>query len=95
MRARYARGLTVREIQKFVAEIYSIEVSLDLISDVTDAVAAESDGVARAALEPMYPVVSFDALRVKIREESVVRSKAVSRARRPPGRDARHSRDLD
>ena len=39
--ALYARGLTVREIQKFVAEIYSIEVSPDLISEVTDAVVAE------------------------------------------------------
>jgi transposase-like protein len=75
--ALYARGLTVREIQKFVAEIYSIEVSPDLISEVTDAVVAEVTAWQARPLEPMYPVVFFDALRVKIRDESVVRSKAV------------------
>jgi transposase-like protein len=75
--ALYARGLTVRDIQKFVAEIYSIEVSPDLISDVTDAVVAEVTAWQARPLEPMYPVVFFDALRVKIRDESVVRSKAV------------------
>ena len=75
--ALYARGLTVREIQKFVAEIYSIEVSPDLISDVTDAVVAEVTAWQARPLEPMYPVVFFDALRVKIRDEAIVRSKAV------------------
>ena len=75
--ALYARGLTVREIQKFLAEIYSIEVSPDLISEVTDAVVAEVTAWQARPLEPMYPVVFFDALRVKIRDESVVRSKAV------------------
>ena len=75
--ALYARGLTVREIQKFVAEIYSIEVSPDLISDVTEAVVGEVTAWQARPLEPMYPVVFFDALRVKIRDEAVVRSKAV------------------
>jgi putative transposase len=75
--ALYGRGLTVREIQKFVAEIYSIDVSPDLISEVTDAVVAEVTAWQARPLEPMYPVVFFDALRVKIRDESVVRSKAV------------------
>src|SRR5438552_4217043 len=75
--ALYARGLTVREIQKFLAEIYSIEVSPDLISEVTDAVVAEVTAWQARPLEPMYPVVFFDALRVKIRDEAVVRSKAV------------------
>jgi transposase-like protein len=75
--ALYARGLTVRDIQKFVAEIYSIEVSPDLITEVTDAVVAEVTAWQARPLEPMYPVVFFDALRVKIRDESVVRSKAV------------------
>ena len=75
--ALYARGLTVREIQKFLAEIYAIEVSPDLISEVTDAVMAEVTAWQARPLEPMYPVVFFDALRVKIRDESVVRSKAV------------------
>jgi len=75
--ALYARGLTVREMQKFLQEIYGIEVSPDLISEVTDAVLAEVTAWQIRPLEPMYPVVFFDALRVKIREEQVVRSKAV------------------
>jgi putative transposase len=75
--ALYARGLPTREIQKFLREIYAIDVSPDLISEVTDAVVAEVTAWQARPLEPMYPVVFFDALRVKIRDESVVRSKAV------------------
>jgi transposase-like protein len=75
--ALYARGLTVREIQAFLAEMYAIEVSPDFISTVTDAVHAEVTAWQQRALEPMYPVVFFDALRVKIRDEGTVRSKAV------------------
>ena len=75
--ALYARGLPTREIQKFLEEIYAIEVSPDLISEVTDAVVAEVTAWQARPLEPMYPVVFFDALRVKIRDEGVVRSKAV------------------
>jgi transposase-like protein len=75
--ALYARGLTVREIQAFLAEMYAVEVSPDLISSVTDAVASEVTAWQTRPLEPMYPVVFFDALRVKMREEATVRSKAV------------------
>jgi putative transposase len=75
--ALYARGLTVREIQAFLAEMYAVEVSPDLISTVTDAVVAEVAAWQGRPLEPMYPVVFFDALRVKIRDEATVRSKAV------------------
>lgn len=75
--ALYARGMTVREIQAFLAEMYAVEVSPDLISTVTDAVHAEASAWQQRALEPMYPVVFFDALRVKIRDEGTVRSKAV------------------
>jgi putative transposase len=75
--ALYARGLTVREIQAFLAEMYAVEVSPDLISTITDAVVAEVTAWQTRPLEPMYPVVFFDALRVKIRDEAVVRSKAV------------------
>ena len=75
--ALYARGLTVREIQAFLGEMYGVEVSPDLISTVTDAVVAEVTAWQARPLEPMYPVVFFDALRVKIRDEAVVRSKAV------------------
>ena len=75
--ALYARGLTVREIQAFLAEMYAVEVSPDLISTVTDAVVAEVTAWQARPLEPLYPVVFFDALRVKIRDEGTVRSKAV------------------
>jgi transposase-like protein len=72
-----ARGLTVREIQGFLKEAYAVEVSPDLISAVTDAVVAEVTAWQSRPLEPIYPVVYFDALRVKIRDEATVRSKAV------------------
>jgi putative transposase len=75
--AMYARGMTVREIQGFLAEIYAVDVSPDLISRVTDAVMSEITAWQSRPLESMYPVVFFDALRVKIREDSMVRSKAV------------------
>ena len=75
--ALYARGLTVREIQAFLSEMYGVNVSPDLISTVTDAVMAEVTAWQSRPLEPMYPVVFFDALRVKIRDEATVRSKAV------------------
>src|SRR6478736_7975534 len=75
--ALYARGLTVREIQAFLAEMYATEVSPDLISTVTDAVMAEVGAWQARPLEPMYPVVFFDALRVKIKEDAVVRNKAI------------------
>ena len=77
MIALYARGLTVREIQGFMAEMYGMEVSPDLISTATDAVLGEVTAWQSRPLEPVYPVVFFDALRVKIREDSVVRNKAV------------------
>ena len=75
--ALYARGMTVREIQAFLAEMYAVEVSPDLISTVTDAVLEEVTAWQARPLEPMYPVVFFDALRVKIRDEATVRSKAI------------------
>lgn len=75
--AMYARGMTVREIQGFLHEMYNVEVSPDLISSVTDAVMAEVGAWQARPLEPMYPVVFFDALRVKIREDAVVRNKAI------------------
>ena len=75
--AMYARGMTVREIQGFLAEQYATEVSPDFISTVTDAVMAEVTAWQARPLDPMYPVVFFDALRVKIREDAVVRNKAV------------------
>ena len=75
--ALYARGMTVREIQAFLEEMYAVEVSPDLISTVTDGVLAEVIAWQSRPLETMYPVVFFDALRVKIRDEATVRSKAI------------------
>lgn len=75
--ALYARGLTVREVQAHLQEMYAVDVSPDLISSVTDAVMSEVTAWQSRPLEPMYPVVFFDALRVKIREEGVVRNKAI------------------
>ena len=75
--AMYARGMTVREMQGFLADQYGVDVSPDLISSVTDAVMAEVGAWQTRPLEPMYPVVFFDALRVKIREDAVVRNKAI------------------
>jgi transposase-like protein len=75
--ALYARGMTVREIQGFLAEQYGTDVSPEFISSVTDAVMVEVTAWQARPLEPMYPVVFFDALRVKIREDAVVRNKAI------------------
>ncbi len=75
--AMYARGMTVREIQAFLAEQYGTEVSPEFISSVTDAVMDEVTAWQARPLEAMYPVVFFDALRVKMREDGVVRNKAV------------------
>jgi putative transposase len=73
----YARGMTVREIQGHLQELYGVEVSPDLISRVTDAVLDEVREWQNRPLDPIYPVVFFDALRVKIRDEGLVRNKAV------------------
>jgi putative transposase len=73
----YARGMTVREIQGHLAELYGTEVSPDFISKVTDAVLDEVREWQSRPLDPVYPVVFFDALRVKIRDEGMVKNKAV------------------
>jgi putative transposase len=75
--ALYARGLTVREMQAHLEELYGVDVSPDLISTVTDAVLEEVTEWQQRPLHPLYPVIFFDALRVKIRDEGTVRAKAV------------------
>ena len=75
--AMYARGMTVREIQGFLAEQYGTQVSPDFISSVTDEVMAEVTAWQQRPLEQMYPVIFFDALRVTIRDDGVVGNKAV------------------
>ena len=75
--ALYARGMTVRDINAMLEQQYRIEVSPDFISSVTDAVHAEVTEWQNRPLERMYPLVFFDALRVRIRDEGTVRNKAV------------------
>lgn len=75
--AMYARGMSVREIQSFLLDEYKVEVGHDFISTVTDSVMDEVRVWQTRPLEGMYPIVFFDALRVKIRDEGVVRNKAV------------------
>jgi putative transposase len=73
----YARGMTVREIQAHLEELYQVSVAPDVISTVTDGVLEEVTAWQQRPLDACYPVVIFDALRVKIRSEGVVRSKAI------------------
>jgi putative transposase len=73
----YARGMSVREIVGHLRDLYGVDVSPELISAVTDAVLDEVAAWQARPLEPVYPLVFFDALRVKIRDEGLVRNKAV------------------
>lgn len=73
----YARGMTVREIRSHLEEIYGIDVSPELISAITDTVLEEVAEWQNRPLDAVYPLVFFDAIRVKIRDEGFVRNKAV------------------
>lgn len=73
----YARGMTVREIQGHLQQLYGLQVSPDLISSITDEVLADVEQWQQRPLEAMYAIVYFDALRLKIRDEGSVRNKAV------------------
>jgi transposase-like protein len=73
----YARGMSVREIREHLEELYQVEVAPSLISAVTDEVMEEVTAWQQRPLETCYAVVMFDCLRVKIRDEGIVRNKAV------------------
>lgn len=73
----YARGLTVREIQGHLREMYGTEVSPDLISRATEGVLEEVQEWQKRPLDRLYPIVFLDALRVKVRDEGLVRNKAI------------------
>lgn len=73
----YARGMSTREITGHLRDLYGIDVSPDLISTVTDAVLEEVAAWQARPLDPAYPLVFFDAIRVKIRDEGMVRNKAI------------------
>jgi putative transposase len=72
----YARGMTVREIQAHLEEMYGTEVSPSLISSITDAVAEEVKAWQSRPLDPIYPIIYLDCIHVKVRE-GAVRAKAV------------------
>jgi len=73
----YARGMSTREIQGHLRELYGLDVSPDLISAVTDAVLEEVAEWQNRPLEALYPLIFFDAIRIKVRDEGTVRNKAV------------------
>jgi putative transposase len=75
--ALYARGMTVRDIQGHLKDLYRVDVSPDLVSRVTDAVADDVANWQGRPLDPVYPIVYLDALVVKVRDQGVVRNKAV------------------
>lgn len=73
----YARGMTTREIQGHLEEIYGVDVSPSLISSVTDAIAEEVKIWQNRPLDALYPIVYMDAVRVKVRDNGHVINKAV------------------
>jgi putative transposase len=73
----YARGMSTREIQCHLEEIYAVEVSPALISSVTDAVQEEVKLWQSRALDEIYPIVYLDALRVKMRSDNQVENRAI------------------
>lgn len=77
MLSLYARGMTTREIQQHIEEIYKVEVSPQLISNVTEAVMEDVVAWQTRPLEALYPILYMDALQVKIRDGAHVVNKAV------------------
>lgn len=73
----YARGMTTRDIQAQLQDLYGVEVSPELISNVTDAVLDEVRRWQSRPLEPLYPIVYFDCLVVKVRDQQRVINKSV------------------
>ena len=73
----YGRGMSTREISEHLREIYGMEASAELISTITDAILDEVEAWRQRPLDVAYPVVFFDAIRVKIRDEGLVRNKAI------------------
>jgi len=73
----YARGMTTREIQGHLEEIYGVDVSPSLISNVTDAVLEEVRAWQSRPLDAVYPILYLDALQVKVKSQGSVRNKAI------------------
>jgi putative transposase len=75
--ALYARGMTTREIQGHLKELYGVEVSPALISSVTDSVLDEVKAWQSRPLDPVYPIVYLDAIHLKLRSDGHVQTQAV------------------
>jgi len=73
----YARGLSVRDIQGHLEDLYGIDVSAGLISDITDGVVEEVTAWQSRPVDAVYPIAYLDAIRVKIRDNGSIRNKAV------------------
>jgi putative transposase len=73
----YARGMTTREIQGHLHELYGVEVSSTLISNITDAVLEEVTAWQRRPLGSVYPILYLDALQVKVKDQGAIRNKAI------------------
>jgi len=79
----YARGMTTREIGEHLKEIYGTEVSAQFITSVTDAVVESLEAWRNRELEAVYPIVVFDAIVVKVRDNGHGTGKRFRPARRP------------
>ncbi|MCK4621149.1 MAG: IS256 family transposase [Desulfuromonadales bacterium] len=75
--ALYARGMTTRDIQAHLEEIYGVEISPTLVSQVTKAVAEDVEQWQNRPLDEIYPIVYLDAIRIKVRQDGRVINKAV------------------
>jgi transposase-like protein len=78
----YARGMTTRDIQAQLQDLYGVNVSHTLVSTVTEAVEAERKAWQNRSLDAVYPIVYFDALVVKVRQDERVINKAIHLALR-------------
>jgi putative transposase len=72
----YAGGMTVRDIEQHLRDLYGVEMGRDTISRVTDAVLADAEAWRTRPLEAVYPIVYFDCLMVRVREDRSVRARA-------------------
>jgi putative transposase len=72
----YAGGMSVRDIEAHLSDLYGVQIKRDTISRVTDAVLADVQAWRTRPLERVYPIVWFDALHVKVREDRSVRTRA-------------------
>jgi len=72
----YAKGMTTRDIQSHIEEIYGLEISPTTVSRITDSIVVHAKEWQNRPLDEIYPIVFFDAIHYKVREDGKVRSKA-------------------